>query len=782
MHKFWARKSPNVVSEYIKHYSRENEIVLDPFAGSGVTAIEAIKLGRKAVCIDYNPVMTFISRMTAWPVDLQELKREFGAIKKSTSNRILDLYTTKCPKCKGTAIIIGTKWDSERNQPIDIRLNCKDCHKKIKKKPDDKDLENIKKIAEMNVPYWYPTDKLRYENGAEFKEGTHKAEMEDIPSLFSHRNLIALSILYHAIESVENPNAKNLLKFTFTSALAQTSKLCEDRPTRPYSSAWITHRYWLPDKYMEFNVWNVFASHFEEKQGVLKGKEESQSLIADQNLWKEAKDFDELCNSRNALFETLSVFDLSSKIPSDSIDYCFTDPPYGSSIQYYELSKLWASWLRLETNYSEEIIINQQQDKSSDYYFKMMRKAFDQIYRVMKPDSFLTVTFHNTKVSIFNMIIRAVEYAGFDLRKIIYQKTSRVGAKALGQPYGSAIGDYYIRFEKSRMPKKTQEASVSDEQYRRIVIDSVKGIIAERGEPTPYTFIINGLYPVLNSYGYLLTDGQDVKKILESELGKEFVLVKVRKGLIQGKAWWFKEPSKSVAFLESVPLNDRIERAVIQVLSTGMKISFDEILQFIFTKFPNALTPDTESVMTILKEYANKTKDGKWLLKPIIKQIVSQHDMMVETLCKLGAMSGFSVYGDIANRRTGLKLSDIPNLDRVRQIDVLWYRNGKIFYEFEVEHSTAISEAVIRGSNIPYKIKRFILIPEEREHFLARRMAEPFLKERLISDEWKFIRYGDLESFYDENKKSRIIDLSEFESLSKNPKRSVDSQLDKYAN
>jgi len=43
MHKYWARKPHNVVREYIEHYSRKGEIVLDPFVGSGVTAIEAIK-------------------------------------------------------------------------------------------------------------------------------------------------------------------------------------------------------------------------------------------------------------------------------------------------------------------------------------------------------------------------------------------------------------------------------------------------------------------------------------------------------------------------------------------------------------------------------------------------------------------------------------------------------------------------------------------------------------------------------------------------------------------
>lgn len=776
MHKFWARKSPNVVAEYIKHYSQKGDVVLDPFAGSGVTAIEAIKLERKAVCLDYNPVMVFIARMTAIPIDLNSLKGEFERIENDVGKKISKYYETKCPKCNGKAVIIGTKWDNKENRPIEIRIDCNKCGKK-KKKPSDEDLSNISKTEKEPIPYWYPNPKLRYEDGKPFMK---KEKSETLSDLFTHRNLIALSILYDAIGKAKDEDVRNILKFTFTSALAQTSKLCEDRPTRPFSSAWITHSYWLPQKYMEYNVWRVFSSHFKGKQGVLRGKEESQFTIADRKLWKEARKFEDLEGDRTIMLKTLSVFDLASQIPPNSIDYCFTDPPYGDSIQYYELTKLWASWLQFQTSNSEEIIINPQQGKSDEYYFTMMRKAFDEIYTVLKPDSYLTVTFHNTKVGIFNMIIRATEYAGFELEKIVYQKTSRVGAKALGQPYGSATGDYYIRFKKTQEPKKIHEANVSDEQYRRIVIDSVKGLLAKRGEPTPYTFIINGLYPILNSYGYLVTDGQDIKRILESELGKEFVLVNVVRGLISGKAWWFKEPSKSVAYLESVPLNDRVERAVIQVLSTGVKIPFDDILQFIFIKFPNALTPDTDSVMNILKEYGTKTKDGKWLLKASTRRRLTEHDAVVEALCNLGEIAGYSVYGDTPTRRTELKLVGIPRLDRVKEIDVIWYKNGRIYYEFEVEHSTAISEAIIRGANIPYDAKRFIIIPEEREQFLAKRIDEPLLKERLISDKWGFIRYDDLGNFYSKQKKTETFDLTKFDALSKTPKRLTDSRIDKY--
>jgi len=105
MHKFWARKPHNVVSEYIKHYSKEGDVVLDPFSGSGVTVIEAIKSGRKAVGIDLNPVSIFITRNTAAPYNLKKLKDAFLKIEKNVKDEINGLYETGCEVCGEKGLI-----------------------------------------------------------------------------------------------------------------------------------------------------------------------------------------------------------------------------------------------------------------------------------------------------------------------------------------------------------------------------------------------------------------------------------------------------------------------------------------------------------------------------------------------------------------------------------------------------------------------------------------------------------------------------------------------------
>jgi len=100
MHKYWARKPHNVVQEYIKTYTKEGDIVFDPFVGSGPTYIESLKLNRKAIGLDLDPMSIFITKCTVLPVNLEELKKEFEKIKGEIIPEIQDFYKTNCPNCK----------------------------------------------------------------------------------------------------------------------------------------------------------------------------------------------------------------------------------------------------------------------------------------------------------------------------------------------------------------------------------------------------------------------------------------------------------------------------------------------------------------------------------------------------------------------------------------------------------------------------------------------------------------------------------------------------------
>lgn len=782
MHKYWARKPHNVVAEYIKHYSREGDIVLDPFCGSGVTVIEAVRLGRKAAGIDLDPMSVFITECTTLPINLEKFESDFEQIRKDVKSEIDNLYITKCSKCGKEAILEAIIW--EDNTPKEIRYSCM-CNKgkrSLWKEIDKKDLELLEKINKKNIPYWYPKNELIWNT----RINVHKGDK--VSDLFTKRNLIALSIILNEIEKIKEKKIKEIMKFTFSSALPQASKLVfvYRIPGRERQvGGWATRGFWTPKEYFEINAWNCFEERFKK---VLRGKQEANQRI---RLYDQAKNFKQLKNRSNVFIKTRNALELDEIIPPNSVDYVFTDPPYGDAVPYLELDYMWNSWLKFKSDFEDEIIISDSpvRNKTSELYEKMLNAAFKQIFRVLKPGKFLTVTFHSTDIKIWTSIIKAVILSGFDLEKIIYQPPARASAKGLLAPYGSAVGDYYIRFKKpvSKIPKTEEE--ISKERYERIVIECAKRILAERGEPTIYQYILNGIIVELKNAGALLSGRINPDMVMKKHIGKEFILVDVKdeKGKRVGQKWWLKDP-ESIPYLELIPLGDRIETAILNVLHRKVKVSFDDILQEIFIKFPNALTPETHSIKEILSEYADKTSDGKWILKPIVRSRETQHSEMILYLGILGQKAGFDVWigqkeqGDTYREK---KLSELctkmepvfrfvpsQNMDRVKQIDVIWYKDGRINYEFEVENTTAITEAIVRGSNIPNEIvKRFIVIPEERESFLYKKVEDPILKENVEENKWKFIFYKDLRSLLITSKRKKEIITKELEKLSRMPKK-----------
>jgi len=805
IHKYWARKPHNVVADYIEHYSEKGEIVLDPFVGSGVTAIEALRLGRKAVAIDLNPIATFITRMIAKTIDLEKLKNAFDQIEKKVKREIETLYETTCDKCKGKAQILATIWERENLNPIELRYFCPTCKKRHSKIPSKSDVQKIREIEKTEIPYWYPKNELRYPDGIDYMK---KELVGYIPNLFTKRNLLALSMIYNEIEGLEDFDMSDIMKFAFSSMVHLASKMTPIAKPSPRShwskfsatSFWAVHSYWVPPRFMESNVWMLFESAvIKGAQGVLKGKKDSNEQIPE---YKEATTFSDLEGDANILILTQSALDLSN-IPDNSIDYIFTDPPYGGDIQYFELSTLWLSWLRGEKKderfklewWDEEVTINREQNKDFEYYHNRVYVAFRELFRVLKAGKFLTVTFHNTEVKIYNSILRAVIFAGFELERIIYQPPARASAKALMQPYGSAIGDYYIRFRKPiKAFTKFFEREADEKKAKRIILESVKKILIERGEPTALTDILKGhtlVYSELRKHGYRIfgANPESISKVIGENRNKEFVFIK-------GEGWWFKEPSK---YHTEVPLNERVELTVLDTLYRKVA-TFDDILQDIYLNFTNAKTPSPNSVKEIVQEYATP-KARKWILKPIVREREKEHSEMIGFLAELGKKSGYSVWiglreqSDMYEKKPLSKLNDFEELSLseispddvdsyIKQIDILWIKDMKVAFSFEVEYTTAITEAFMRCSAIPesHQTRRFIVIPEEREKFMYRKLRSQLLRERIEKEDWKLIFFKNLREFYNKNKRKNSINEKQILEIARTPveERKKQASIDSF--
>lgn len=599
-----------------------------------------------------------------------------------------------------------------------------------------------------------------------------------------------------AIEEVYSKDLRDFFKIAFTSMVHLCSRMnpiSEAGHFTPFSSAWTQHSYWYPSgPYMEQNVWIKFYSSIFGHQGLIKAKEESNQYF--DNI-KFANNFRQVIEEdANIYIYTGSCINLMSEMEkrygeSGCVDYIFTDPPYDSSIQYGELSYLWVSWLKKDEGYLEnialdEIIHNERQDKDFETYHSLLRNSFQRMYSVLKPDSFLTVTFHNPTFKVRNATIRASVLSGFELQKIHHQELARPSAKSLLQPFGSAQGDFYLRFYKSNVCDDTRTPETIDElRFEKIVIDTAVKILAERGEPTPYTIIINAVDPELAKRGFFseLNTGLDVKTALERHIDNEFILVNSKIGINEGKMWWFKKPNL-VPHLERIPLSERVERTVVSKLQELGKLTFTDIWEAVSIAFPNSLTSDQTSIRDALEIFAVPVKDGYWLIKPLFQKARSEkeHSTIIAILAELGKSLGFEIYigkneqahdippfqvnksGKLREYMTYqnvFKLKNISNHSVVDDIDILWIKNHSIEFLFEVECTTPMTSALERGSNVDKNVKKVMLFPIDREPQFNRKQKSPLFSERYISDNWCFLLFDVLLNNWQKAKKNGIEGL-----------------------
>lgn len=765
--KYWGKKPHNIFRKYIETYSKNDEIALDAFVGSGITVFEALQSNRKAIGIDLNPISIFLMEQIARPLDFKNFNIHFDEIinKLEKEEQKSGFFVTKCKKCGQKARIINIHWDKENI--MQIRYNCPCSKKNQSKKPEDFDIKLSKDSEKITIPWWYPQDKFPLMKPF---DPARKYVGEHYYNLWTRRSLYLLSYLYNEIENIKDDRIREAMKYAFISMLHLTTKMPSarrEKSKRPDSGSWGRPAYIFPARHLEMNPVVSFHRAVLDRQGIIKAKESSDKLLKDKI--KLAKDFDELKNNKNCLLIKGNALELTKFIPENSVDYIITDPPYGGLIQYFALSSIWSVWLKsksqnayFEMDYADEITIDEK--KNFDYYHNMLTKALKELFKVLKPGRYLTLTFHNREINVWNSALKAGAYSGFIFEKIIYQPNRRASEAGVAMPYGSAISDYYLRFRKPLISEKIENKKIESSIFPNIVLKAAKDIIIQRGEPTEITFILNGIYVELLSHGeYFEGDNEEIINILKKNIDKEFVLIENKENAKLGFKWWLKDPQSILH--KGVPLSDRIERVIIDILKRNIKVTYDEVLKEIFVKFANGLTPDSKRILDILKEYAEKAGEGKWRYKAQAKLRESQHSQLIFYLSKLGINSGFKIWigsKEQGEQFEGIRLKDLSSKDldvdnltsrqisRLKDVDVIWHKEGSVGYLFEVENTTSITSALERGSNIPnnYRCKKIIVLPNERKGFLIRKLNEPMFKDNFEKYSWSIIYYDEIINFY----------------------------------
>jgi hypothetical protein len=735
------------------------------------------------VC-DLNPAATRITELTLHPVNALNLKEAFERVRALAQKRITELYTVHCVKCGQP--LIADCFVREGDELVEVRYKgCPHCEHRCETgcKPRKKDLDALAALEAKRIREWYPKNQLYYEDGTPFMKKEH---YDSLDQLFTKRNLRAAALLHEAIGQESSPHLRKFLFGAFTSMIHLCTRMCpalapgEGNHQTAFSSTWTQHSYWSAPRYLEANVWEKFESAVTGHQGILNAKNESNEALGKvrvTNDWKKV-----LAGEADIAVVTDDCVELMKKMPYDCVDYIFTDPPYDASIQYGELSYLWNAWLQEDFRYTErltvhEIVRNERQKKPFQLYHALLSSSFDGFYKVLRPECCLTLTFHNPTFMIRNATVRAGVFAGFDYEHIHHQPPGQVSAKAMLQPFGSAQGDFYLRFVKTEHPARQME-EITEERFRRIVLETCKEVIAIRAEPTPYTILINQVDPVLAKRGLFgtLQTGLDVKTVLEESIGSEFELVDAKLGGASGKLWWFADKAFA-ARLEAVPLSERVEGTVLRCLHSKGRVTFTEIWDPVAREFPNSLTSDSTSISEALDVYGCKASGGTWMLKEEIKIHLSFHSELIAMLAKIGAAGGHAIWiGQREQRESAGRLvqavhlrdlvtgkpavlTGVKNLRPVLDMDLLWLKGGEVVRAFEVESTTTMTSGLQRGSNLPANVPKTMVIPEEREADFERKMKSPLFNEHFQKDNWTLLYFNKFIEAFTKTKDGTALEL-----------------------
>lgn len=453
-HAYHTKVPHPAIMRYILHYTQPGDIIFDGFAGTGMTGVAAGKCGdasevklyqiegnigiRHCILGDLSPIASFISYNFNNPYNTEKIKKEATLISQKVKNEFEYLYNTLhtngkmgvisyviwsdklicescgeelsywkesldkemnikehilCPRCgsavkkdkstisKETILSASGKMATvAKKEPVLIRYSYEG--KKYTKLPDTKDIALLNSLKEYIPCTYFPSNEVF--DGIKTGE-LLRAGYTDVSMLYTRRNLIVFSALWNEMENVP------LLRFILTSILVKTGSLLHNiglKGGKINLAGALPNALFVPSALAERNVFELF-------EGKLKD-------IIKMNPEK-------LHRCCNQIESATSV----SNIRDNSVDYIFTDPPFGHNLMYSELNFIHEGWLNVFTENTEEAIENSAQHKNIASYSSLIKNAFSEYYRILKPGHWMTVEFSNTSAAIWNSIQHSLTSAGF---------------------------------------------------------------------------------------------------------------------------------------------------------------------------------------------------------------------------------------------------------------------------------------------------------------------------------------------------------------------------------
>lgn len=449
-HAYHTKVPHPAIMRYILHYTQPGDIVFDGFAGTGMTGVAAqlcgskrdvealgeknAKVGvRKAICSDLSPIASLIAASYNLKFNVQSFVKKAKAILDQVEDELGWMYETEvdgkkakinytiwsdvfvCPSC-GEEITLWNEAVNLQGKKIINSFPCPHCGVSCSKKNMDKAWETsydslLNKTVTMNkkVP-------VRVNYTCNGRRGERDAESSDI-KLINRCDKINISNLstkelhdgYNTAQPINSNGITHTHQFYSKRNFIYLSRVLELAKGDVFLQTWLTSVLFSTTKMNKFRFSGTGIT-----SGTLyipsinweftPGNTLKKKLTSFLNIWY---------NTRGNTAISINSATNLTNIDNASIDYIFTDPPFGANIMYSELSSIWEAWIKVATNTKEEAIINNVQQKSLFEYQTLMNRSFREYYRVLKPGKWITIEFSNTSASVWNSIQNALQGVGF---------------------------------------------------------------------------------------------------------------------------------------------------------------------------------------------------------------------------------------------------------------------------------------------------------------------------------------------------------------------------------
>jgi len=526
MHTYWSKKPHDAIRQYIRHYTKPGDLVLDPFCGSGGTALAALMEDRKAIAIDRSPAATFITKNYCTPVDVDELQKAFEEFKRKVKPEIDWLYETKCDRCGGKATTAFTVYsqvfqcsrclekvplfdcvevDGETAKGKSKKITaCPNCHKRGIVEEISTRAVKFGAIPVL-VSYFCeggcrPTRGERRYNDSNKKKREYFArydlgkiqeiEAKEIPYWYPKDRMMNVESNTAPWGDEWRPGRdfrtvaelftkRNLWALAAILEVATHIQKPYDDVFRSTVSSFLlnlsklykhreggggqpTGNYYIPQINRENEAWTAFERKY-------------------RDTYEAHSQLPTVLRCSKIIVSTDTAIYLNN-IPSNSVDTIFTDPPYAGKYQYGELNFIWESWLRLDTHWhNDEITINVTRGKTEADWTNLMQKAMAECFRVLKPGRWLSLCYHDTSEGTWSLVQDIMAEVGFlpdSGSDALYIDT---GQKTYNQSQAEKVTkrDLVINFRKPKPGEVTTAIAITGNEDNTTFNEKVRQIICD---------------------------------------------------------------------------------------------------------------------------------------------------------------------------------------------------------------------------------------------------------------------------------------------------------------